>query len=86
MNIRELLIELGREIGFPEKVIQDAADYSDAVSGQGEDVKKMIYRELSEEEVSVFKLYGALIIDKCRKDPEYRKKFMEQSFKHMGNN
>jgi hypothetical protein len=77
MNIKDVLRWIGEQLDLPEGVIQEAFDYANASAGQGEEAKKSVNKELSDEEVESWKTYGLLVIRTCLVDPEFRRKFTE---------
>lgn len=86
MTIKDVLIQIGKDLKCSQDTIDKATNFADAMSGQGEDVRRQVERELTEEESTIWRVYGLSILSKCLKDKEFRKEFLEKADKRVERN
>lgn len=85
MTLKELMMEEGRKHGFPEKVLNEASFYSDAVSGQGKRVRALLNQDLPDEFIEIVRAYIASILSQ-RNNPEVRVFLNEERQKQIEKN
>jgi hypothetical protein len=81
MNIKEVMRQISEELGFEESVIRDGFRFADSIAGQGQDVKKLLDKELTEEEVTEFTKYIKAAFFLAITDPDFKRSFLESGSK-----
>jgi hypothetical protein len=77
MTIDQLLVETAREIGFPEETLKAASRHAASCAGAGPRTERALNRDLTEEEITLWRGYMLIVLHKAIKDPKFREEFMK---------